>query len=93
MVGPEEALKLKNVSAKIAVSLNCMDHQSVHACYIETQLVQAVHVEKNDQFTVTPTWSVKRFVILGAERIRTIHDYTSDMIDQFLNAYLATNPR
>ena len=55
--------------------------------------MQAVKVERNDQFTVTPTWSVKRFALLGTERIRTMHDYTRDMVDQFLNAYLAVNPR
>jgi hypothetical protein len=93
VVDPKEAVRLKHVSAELLVSINCMDYQSIYACYLETQLVQAVHVEKNDQFTATPTWSVKRFVLLGTERIRAIHDYTKDMVDQFLNAYVAVNPR
>lgn len=93
VVGSEEAVKLKLVSAELVVSLNCMDHQSVHACYIENQVVQAVRINRNDQFAVTPTWSVKRFVLLGTERIRAIHDYEIDMVDQFLNAYFTVNPR
>ncbi|NOS78197.1 MAG: hypothetical protein HOP35_09640 [Nitrospira sp.] len=93
VVDPKEAVRLKHVSAELLVLINCMDYQSIYPCYIETQLVQAVHVEKNDQFTVAPTWSVKRFALLGADRIRAIHDYTKDMVDQFLNAYLAMNPR
>lgn len=93
VVDPKEAVRLKHVSAELLVLINCMDYQSIYACYLETQLVQAVHVEKNDQFTVTPTWSVKRFALLGTDRIRVIHEYARDMVDQFLNAYLAVNPR
>ena len=93
VVGPEESVRLKHVSAELDVSINCIDHQSVYACYVETQLAQAVHVERNNQFTVTPTWSVRRFALLGTERIRGIHDYVRDMVDQFLNAYLAVNTR
>ena len=93
VVDPKEAVRLKHVSAELLVLINCIDHQSIYARYLETQLVQAVHVEKNDQFTVTPTWSVKRFALLGTDRIRVIHEYVRDMIDQFLNAYLAVNPR
>lgn len=93
VVDPKEAVRLKHVSAELLVLINCMDYQSIYACYLETQLVQAVHVEKNDQFTVTPTWSAKRFALFGNGRIRVIHEYARDMVDQFLNAYLAVNPR
>lgn len=93
VVDSDEAVRLKHVSAELLVSIDCIDYQSIYACHLDTQAVQGVRVEKNDQFTVTPTWSVKRFILLGTQRMRAIHDETRDMVDQFLNAYFTVNPR
>jgi len=93
VVPSEEAVRLKHASAELQVSITCMNHQYVYACHLVTQVVQAMTVVRNDQFTTSPTWSVERYVLLGIERVREIQEHTRDMVDQFLNAYLAMNRR
>ena len=39
------------------------------------------------------TWSVGSLGLAGAERLRSVRDIVRDQTDQFINAYLAANPK
>lgn len=68
VVDSVEAVRLKHISAELVVSINCMDHQSIYACYLETQLVWTSQV-----LTDTVGWSLQQgedqWVIDGTRRM------------------------
>jgi hypothetical protein len=62
-------------------------------CSIQTELEQAVTLERNTMFTIAPTWSVSEVGSVGSVKVRSIRESVKDQVDQFINAYLAVNPK
>lgn len=87
VVAPEEDSKVPGhpyLYVRIAVS-------STNAL-VDVGLNQDVFLERNGQRAFgVPTWSSS--VILGTATAQRIRDHTKDLVDQFLNAWLAVNPK
>lgn len=66
-----------------------------YAFAIQLKLDQAVLLQRDPSIIwVAPTWEVPvMFGTIGAKNLSKLRDFVRDMVDQFINAYLAANPK
>jgi hypothetical protein len=61
---------------------------------IHCRLIQGVRLSRNpDQFVSATTWSMRETGFLGRARSAALKDYVLGEIDEFINDFLATNPK
>jgi hypothetical protein len=62
---------------------------------LEVELKQSVTPIRNPSATLlAPTWAARaKLGIVGVDNVRSLRDDIRDMVDQFINAYLAANPK
>jgi hypothetical protein len=67
----------------------------IYAYCIELQVKQGVKLTRNPAIiSSSPTWQARGYVgTVGASNLHTVRDDVRDMVDQFVNAYLAANPK
>ena len=66
-----------------------------YAFGIQLELLQTVLLERDRNIiSVAPTWEAPiMFGTIGAKNLPKLREYVRDMVDQFINAYLAANPK
>jgi hypothetical protein len=67
----------------------------IYAFAIDVELKQGVLLSENPQCaTVAPTWEAAgRVGTVGERNVRTICENVEELVDEFINAYLAVNPK
>jgi hypothetical protein len=63
--------------------------------HLDLELKQLVTTVRNPSATVAvPTWTARaQLGYVGEEKVPSLRDDIRDMVDQFINAYLAANPK
>ena len=88
---------LKDGGAFLSISLTLVspkESPDLFAFHLEMSVDQIVApMLRPDTPGLASTWSVGSTGIVTRARVRAIRDQLSDLTDQFLNAYLAVNPR
>ena len=79
----------------VRVSLFKKEGLQLYAFFIEVKLRQAVYLKRNpDISTLTETWDTAFIGTVGVSKMKTgIRDSLKDKVDEFINAYLAVNPK
>jgi hypothetical protein len=83
-------------TAALYLNVNTLRHRTgLYAYCIELELKQGVTLIRNLAITTLgATWQAPGFLgTVGADRLHTVRDDVRDQVDQFLNAYLAANPK
>ena len=77
------------------VTVNAMRHRSgLFAIGIRVSLEQDVYLVRNPKVSLsTSTWSVEGVYIVGETNIMQVREKIKDLVDDFINDYLAENPK
>ncbi len=65
----------------------------IYADNLDVTLEQPVVVLSNGALAVSATWSVASAGTVGRANLRDVRDVLADLVDEFINAFLAVNPR
>lgn len=64
------------------------------AVYITVKLKQDVTLMANHGlYCGATTWEEERFMLVSEDKLKDIGEYVKDFVDQFINDYLAANPK
>jgi hypothetical protein len=70
------------------------DTRSFYACSVRLKLMQSVSlVRDSSKLTFATTWSTGSVGIYGISNIAKIRSEVADKVDEFINNYLAVNPK
>jgi len=71
------------------------DEPGWYAYSIDLELTQGVRLDRKPSIPLNAiTWNARGSVgVVGARQLRTVRQYVRDMVDQFINDYLAANPK
>jgi len=80
---------------RVGTFKNIKSDMGLYAFVINLELIQEVRLTRNPAITsLGATWQARGFVgTVGAENLHIVRDDVRDQVDQFLNAYLAANPK
>ena len=69
--------------------------RNVYAYNVEIELVQTIHLARNSEFGLGTTWSATGVIgTVGENNLASsVRETVRDQTDQFINAYLAANPK
>jgi len=59
---------------------------------IALELQEQVHLERGNKSASAATWSTGTVGTVPADDVRSIYDRVGDLLDEFINDYLAANP-
>ena len=67
----------------------------IYAFTVDVELRQRVTLIQNPSMRVlAPTWSATGIIgTVGSQKVGSVREYVRDLTDQFINAYLAANPK
>lgn len=78
----------------ISFGTNRNDKYSIYAYAVTVQLMQSVSLEDRPSIkTVGAVWQTQSVGTVGVYVIRTIREVVNDLVDKFINDYLAVNPK
>jgi hypothetical protein len=80
----------------VNLELSKVSGLDLYAFHIAVQFVQNAHLDRNPSIEASDvgTWAATPIVgTVGLAYVREIRDAIRDRIDQFINAYLAANPK
>lgn len=68
--------------------------RGAYVWHLEVQLLQRVALDRNPSNTLlAPTWGSSKLGIIGADKLSQLRDDIRDMVDEFINAFLAANAK
>ncbi len=76
----------------LMVSLSAFTYLSLCVYSIQVSLFEAVTLARGGQ-TSASVWEADYIGMVGTKNIRTVRDNIGDKIDEFINDYLAANPK
>jgi hypothetical protein len=79
----------------LRVATGKVDELGVLAYEIELHLIQEVRLPRNPAITSwAATWrATGKIGTIGSRQLPSVREYVRDIVDQFINAYLAANPK
>ncbi len=67
---------------------------SVSAFHIKLEVAQVVRLVRDPTITLpAATWEINRLGLVGSDKLSKVRENVRDAVDQFINAYLAANPK
>jgi len=76
----------------LMVNLNAFTYLNLCVYSIQVSLFEAVTLARGEQ-TFASTWEANYIAMVGTKSIRTVRDNIGDKVDEFINDYLAANPK
>ena len=80
------------VGVGVQIGVFC-SHSGLCGFSVKLYLAEPVRILRNSEEPLSVTWaSADKVGVVGTEAIRHLRNTVKDMVDEFLNDYLAANP-
>jgi len=91
----EESIKtLGRPYLYVNLNIRKTSNTSLYHANLEIQLIQNVLLERDQSMSCSAaTWSISGVASGGKDKIQTVRDFIKDNMDEFINDYLAVNPK
>ena len=78
----------------VSVQTHKSQRGASYAWVLEVHLTQSVALVRNPSIiSLAPTWGTGQFGSVGVDKLPSLRDNIRDLVDRFINAFLAENPK